>query len=82
MTPAPPTPRGPDLPAELTPLAPEALQAETSHEDVALGAGGPGPLENLRGVAALRGAAMPWPDIVGGAAVWAQELGIGVTEDL
>lgn len=33
-------------------------------------------LEELRGVERLRGAAMPWVDIVSGAGLWAQALGI------
>jgi uncharacterized protein YjbI with pentapeptide repeats len=37
-------------------------------------------LEELRGVDRLRGAAMPWVDIVGGAGLWAQALGISVLE--
>jgi uncharacterized protein YjbI with pentapeptide repeats len=38
-------------------------------------------LERLQGVAQLRGAALPWPDIVGGAGLFAQTLGIEVLED-
>jgi uncharacterized protein YjbI with pentapeptide repeats len=38
-------------------------------------------LEQLRGVEALRGAAMPWVDIVGAAGLWAQALGISVLDD-
>jgi uncharacterized protein YjbI with pentapeptide repeats len=38
-------------------------------------------LEGLQGVDRLRGSAMPWADIVGGAALWAQALGIDVLDD-
>jgi uncharacterized protein YjbI with pentapeptide repeats len=38
-------------------------------------------LDELRGVERLRGAAMPWVDIVGGAGLWAQALGISALED-
>jgi len=38
-------------------------------------------LEQLRGIERLRGAAMPWVDIVGAAGEWAQALGISVLED-
>jgi uncharacterized protein YjbI with pentapeptide repeats len=38
-------------------------------------------LEELRGVERLRGAAMPWVDIIGAAGLWAQALGIAVLDD-
>jgi uncharacterized protein YjbI with pentapeptide repeats len=38
-------------------------------------------LEGLQGVDRLRGTAMPWADIVGGASLWAQALGIDVIDD-
>jgi uncharacterized protein YjbI with pentapeptide repeats len=38
-------------------------------------------LEGLRGVERLRGAAMPWPDIVGAAGTFAAALGIGVLDE-
>ncbi len=38
-------------------------------------------LEGLRGVEALRGAAMPWVDIVGAAGLWAQALGIELLDE-
>jgi uncharacterized protein YjbI with pentapeptide repeats len=38
-------------------------------------------LEGLRGVERLRGAAMPWVDIVGAAGLWAQALGIAVLDE-
>jgi uncharacterized protein YjbI with pentapeptide repeats len=38
-------------------------------------------LEGLRSIADLRGAAMPWPDVVAGAGAFAQALGITVLED-
>jgi uncharacterized protein YjbI with pentapeptide repeats len=38
-------------------------------------------LEQLRGVEALRGAALRWSDIVGGAPLWAQALGIEVLDE-
>ena len=37
-------------------------------------------LEGLRGAEALRGAAMPWPDIVAAAGLFADALGIRVLE--
>ena len=38
-------------------------------------------LEDLRGVERLRGAAMPWPDILGAVGEWARALGIQVLQD-
>jgi uncharacterized protein YjbI with pentapeptide repeats len=38
-------------------------------------------LDELRGAERLRGAAMPWVDIVGGAGLWAQALGISALDD-
>lgn len=38
-------------------------------------------LEGLLGVERLGGASMPWVDIVGGAGLWAQALGISVLDD-
>ena len=38
-------------------------------------------LDGLQGVTQLRGVALPWPDLVGSAGVWAQALGIEVLED-
>ncbi len=38
-------------------------------------------LEELRGVERLRGAAMPWVDIVAGAGLWAQALGISALDE-
>ena len=38
-------------------------------------------LDGLKGVASLRGAAMPWPDVVGAAGTLAAALGIAVIED-
>ena len=38
-------------------------------------------MEGLRGVERLRGAAMPWVDIVGAAGLWAQALGISVLDE-
>jgi hypothetical protein len=38
-------------------------------------------LDGLRSIADLRGAAMPWPDVVAGAGAFAAALGIAVLED-
>lgn len=38
-------------------------------------------LTGLRSLSDLRGATLPWPDIVGSAGLFAAALGIGVTED-
>jgi len=38
-------------------------------------------LEGLLGIDRLRGAAMPWPDIVSGAGLWARALGISALDD-
>lgn len=38
-------------------------------------------LDGLLGIDRLRGCAMPWADIVGGAGLWAQALGISVLGD-
>lgn len=38
-------------------------------------------LDGLLGIERLRGAAMPWVDIVGAAGLWAQALGISVLDD-
>ena len=38
-------------------------------------------LDGLAGVAQLRGAALPWPDLVGAAELFAQALGIEVCDD-
>lgn len=38
-------------------------------------------LDGIRGAASLRGLAMTWEDIVGGAAVWAGALGIDLLDD-
>jgi hypothetical protein len=38
-------------------------------------------LDGLRSFADLRGAAMPWPDVVAGAGAFASALGIAILED-
>jgi hypothetical protein len=38
-------------------------------------------LDGLRSIVDLRGAAMPWPDVVAGAGTFAAALGIAIVDD-